>query len=84
MPKRKPTHDYILKYQYQQRNGFWSEIVTLEGDWMGVEIMQSQIRNISQSYPSYNLRISIAHNGQYLDFKGQNTDKQWITLERKR
>jgi hypothetical protein len=84
MPKRKQQHEYILKYQYQQRNGFWSEITTLEGDWMGVEIMQSQVKKIANSYPSYNLRISISNNGQYLNFKGQTTEKQWITLERKR
>jgi hypothetical protein len=85
MPKRKqPQYEYILKYQYQQRNGFWSGITRLEGDWMGLEIMQSQVKKIANSYPSHNLRISISNNGLYIDFKGQTTEKKWITLERKR
>ena len=68
--------DYSLAIRYRKRDGQWSEWKDKGyGQFLSIDIVQSQIRLLASIYPNHEKQIEFKWNGKLCNFKGEETGK---------
>ena len=71
-----PNTDYSLAIRYKKRDGQWSEWKDKGyGQFLSIDIVQSQIRLLASIYPNHEKQIEFKWNGKLCDWFGNETGK---------
>lgn len=78
--KFKIKDPYQFNWRIRHKNGVdWGDWNRSTGEWMGIKLIQNQIRIYAQGYKSKEMQIEIIYRGKRLDFNGNETTN-YITL----